>query len=140
MVEAKTVVAGEQGAVGADELFPREREQDRSETGRVIRWDEAGDGAAMEQSAFDGSPLEDRALAGLQAVDAGREERSEGRGDCLFTCVRIVGQHREHLLHEERIALGRNEHPFAQPGRQVVLAQQFVDEALRQRRRRVLRA
>ena len=85
----------------------------------------------MEQSAFDGSPLEDGALAGLQAVDAGREERSEGRGDCLFACVRIVGQHREHLLHEERIALGRNEHPFAQPGRQVVLAQQLVDEALR---------
>ncbi|TML16522.1 MAG: hypothetical protein E6G31_02120, partial [Actinobacteria bacterium] len=49
MVEAKAVVAGEQGAVGADELLSRQREQDRSETGRLIRWDEVGDGAAMEQ-------------------------------------------------------------------------------------------
>ena len=85
----------------------------------------------MEQPAFDRGALEDRALGGLEAVDAGREERGDRRGDCLHTGVGIVRQHREQLLHEQRIALGRSEHPFAQLRRQIVLAEQFVDEGLR---------
>ena len=79
MVEAKAVVAGEQGAVGAHELFPPQREQVTAETGRS-EWDESRRRRRDEESSFD-APAGGPPLAGRQAVDARCEQRLDRRRD-----------------------------------------------------------
>ena len=131
VVEAKAVVAGVAGAVGPDELLPHEREQDRADAGPVPVLEQRGDRAAMEQAPLHRRPLEGAAFVGLEPVDARGEERVDRRRHLVLAGPRIVGQHREHLLDEERVALGRLDDPPAEPGRQVVLPEQRVDEAVR---------
>ena len=67
--------------------------------------------AAMEEPPLDRGALDDRTLLGLEAVDARREQRLDRRRHGRVGCLRVVGEHREQLLDEERIALGRLDDP-----------------------------
>ena len=49
--------------------------------------------------------------SGSEPVDAGGEERVDRRRHLVIAGPRIVGQHREQLLDEERVALGRLDDP-----------------------------
>ena len=70
--------------------------------------------AAVEQPAFDRSALEHRPLVRLEPVDAGREQRLDRRRHGVVCGVGIVGEHREHLLDEQRVALGRVDDAIAE--------------------------
>ena len=67
----------------------------------------------MEQPTLDRGALQHRALPRLEAIDPGREERLDRRRHALVRRLGIVGEHREHLLDEQRIALGGVDDPIA---------------------------
>ena len=66
--------------------------------------------AAHEEPAHRGCTLDQRALRRRQAVDARCDERLERVGDALGACTRALREHPDHLLDEERVALGLREH------------------------------
>ena len=84
----------------------------------------------MEDLALDRAPLEHAALLGLEMVDAGGEQRLDGRRhDDLG--IRRVAEHRDHLLDEEGIPAGSAEDSAAKavvdlPAREPVVDQQLA--------------
>jgi hypothetical protein len=74
---------------------------------------EGGDGSAVEDPSFHGSPLEHGALGRVELVEAGGEERLDRRRH-LHGPVAAVADEGEHLLEEERVALGGLHDPLAQ--------------------------
>ena len=131
MVEPEAVVALVERAVGSEQLLPREGEQRAAQPIGLVRGQKLGDGAAVEQPTFDRSALQHRALPRLEAIDPGREERLDRRRHRLVRSLRIVGEHGEHLLDEQRIALGGVDDPVAKRGSDVPAVQQPVDQMLR---------
>ena len=83
-------------AIGADEALARERR----EVARGVR------AAHVEAHALDGGALEDVALVGVEALDAGGEDRLDARRQRA-----LVGSHRDELLEEQRVALGAPHDP-----------------------------
>jgi hypothetical protein len=110
--EAVADLAGDLGRRGADELPPRERREAVVEVRGVEGRQQPRDRAAVERPALDRRAVEDGALGGRKAVDACREQRLDRRGRPGRDLARLV-EHRDHLLEEERVALGRREQPRA---------------------------
>ena len=98
----------------------------------------------MEDLAFDRAPLEDGAVLAAEPVEAGGEQSLDGgwQGELGQLARRrqravpaeqqpLVDEHGDHLLDEERVALGRigdsNAHVVGELGR----AEQVRDQALR---------
>jgi hypothetical protein len=131
MVEAKGVVALEERAVGSKKFLSCEGEEDAAESLRVLRRQEFRDGAAVEQPPLHRSALKHRALTRLEPVDAGGQERMNRCGQGLVCGLGVVGEHREHLLDEQRIALGCVDDAFAEPRRDVTTVHQPADQILR---------
>ena len=83
--------------------------------------------------------LEHRPLARLEAVDARREKRVNRRRHGLVCGVGIVGEHGEHLLDEERVALGRVDDAIAERGSDQPRRRRAPRSAPRTRRRSTAR-
>ena len=113
VVEPEAVVALVERAVGAEQLLPREGEQRAAQPIGLVRGQKLGDRAAVEQPTFDRGALQHRTLPRLEAIDPGREERLDRRRHRLVRNLGIVGEHGEHLLDEQRIALGGVDDPVA---------------------------
>jgi hypothetical protein len=128
VVEAKAVVAGEERAVRADELLAGEGEQRATEARAVLQ--QRLDGSAVEEPALDRCALHHSALLGLEAVDARREKRLDRGWNGVRAGAWIVGKHGEHLLDEQRVALGGLHDPAANLLGDILFAQESVDELL----------
>jgi hypothetical protein len=124
VVEAEGVLSRELGLVRADQALAHERGQPRR---HLPVGGERVDRSAVEDLALDRSPLEHRALARLELVEAGGEKRAQGgrNGDIAFG----LACHRRHLGQEERVAAGG----AGDPPKQVVV------EAVRQELRCLFR-
>ena len=76
--------------------------------------EERGDRAAMEEPTLDGSTLDDRPLGIREAVDAGGEQRLQRRRHLQVRS--ILGERRDELFDEQRIALGGLHDPLDRLG------------------------
>ena len=109
MREAEGVLAGELGAVGADELLLHQRQQVRL---RALGLREHPRARRVEAAPFDRRVAQHRALAGLEAVDARREHGLQRRRQRRLL---LLGLGRHELLEEQRVALGRVDDPAGEP-------------------------
>src|SRR5579884_1303426 len=99
MPEAERLVSGELRALGPDELLADERLEPLRDVRLAGR--ERLDAAAVEDLALDRPALEDVALGELEIVEPRREQRVDRRRHD-DVARRRLGEHREHLLDEER--------------------------------------
>ena len=98
----------------------------------------------MKEAALDGAALEDPALRRLELVDPRREQRVDRGRDGDVPAAGILDE-RDHLLDEERVALGRVADPLLQTGGERAVAEEPLQqlfrlvrvERLEQERRRV---
>ena len=102
MPEPEGVVVRQRPLVGTHELLAHQPHQLRG-----IAFERL-DGGAVEDRALDGAAGERRALGCGELVEPGGEKRAD-RGRHLDVAGRRVAHHRRHLLHEQRVALGRGE-------------------------------
>ena len=130
VVEAEAVVALVERPVRPEQLLARQGEEDAAQPVRAVRRQELRDRAAVEQPPLDRSALEHRPLTRLEPVDAGREERLNRRRHGVVCCLGIVGEHGEHLLDEQRVALGRVDDAIAERGSDVAVVHQPLDQIL----------
>ena len=130
MVEAEAVVAGEEGAVRAHELLARQREQGSTEACELPSGQELGHGLDVEEPPLDRGTLENGALLGLETVDARGEQRLDRRRNGVLGGIWIVEEHGQHLLDEERVALGVLHDPAADLRGQAHAERQVVDQRL----------
>ena len=110
--EAKAVVAGERGLVGSDQLLADERHQVGGQRAAGLFRQELRDRTPVEAPALDGTALDHRPLAGLEAVDACRQQRLD-RGRDRQPVAGLVEPVGEHLLDEERVPLRARDDPGA---------------------------
>ncbi len=83
----------------------------------------------MERLTLDGCALEHPALLGVQAVQPGREQSLDSRRNRdLSRAVVVMGEHREHLLEKERVAVGRGGDPCLRLGCQAGSGRQGADQ------------
>ena len=104
VAEAEAVLTRELRGVGADQLAAHERGQPRRHL-RLLRAERL-DGAAVEDLALDRAALEHPPLAGVELVEAGGEQRLQGRRH--LDLVARLTRHRQHLADEQRVAAGRS--------------------------------
>ena len=130
MAEPEGVVTLVERTIGPDQLLAREGEQRASETLRTLR-QQLRDRGSMEQTALDRRSLQHGSLVRLQPVDARRQERMDRCRHRLVGGVGVVGEHCQHLLDEEWVAIGRADDPVPQRCRDG----RVVHKALDQRRR-----
>ena len=97
MTKSESVVASR-----LDEILPNESEQLLIEFWAHFGWEQLQDGRAMEHSSLDSGPLEDGALAGIEAIDSGCEQRMDARWQGGVSTFRLE---REELFEKERISL-----------------------------------
>ncbi len=127
--EAKTVLSWEDRACGLDELLPRKRHQARSDGAAVGTAHQLADRAAPELLADDGRPLDHGALVGRQAIEPCREQSMNRGRDCEVAGRRpVLGDHREQLLDEERVALRSLGNPAQQRLFDLGLASQMAEQ------------
>ena len=102
--EAERILARELRLVGPHELLAHQR----AEAGHRLELlrGESLHSPAMEDSAFDGTPLEHAALGGVQLVEARRQQRLDRRWNRHVAVVRLHDE-RHHLLNEQRVAFRR---------------------------------
>ena len=130
VAEAKAVVGGEEGAIGAEELLANEAQEMHADAFPHVDGEELRDRAAVEQPPFDGCSREYVPLLLVQPVDPGRQERLDRRRDDEFL-VRSFRLHGEDVLDEERVPLGCRDDPLARVVAQVSLAFEVPDQPLR---------
>jgi hypothetical protein len=99
MPEAEAVLSGELRAVGTNQLPPDERGEPRGH--RQVGRGECLHRSAVEDLALDRAPLEDRALVGVELVEACAQQRTERRRDVDRP---VFSRHCQHLGQEERVA------------------------------------
>ena len=102
MTKTERVVAGQLRAVRADEFLPDERHQLRPHVRLVGR--QGFDAAPVEDLPLDRPALQHASLGRLELIEARRKERLDRRWHHDVAVGRF-GDHRQHLLHEERVAL-----------------------------------
>ena len=90
VVETEAVVALVKRPVGPQHLLARQGEEDAAQPVRAGRRQQLRDRAAMEQPPLHRSALEHRPFSGFEPVDAGGEERLDGRRHGLVCGVGIV--------------------------------------------------
>src|SRR5262245_15443608 len=105
--EAEGVLPGEYRAVRTDHLLADEREEMRSQGGAFSFRREEGDRAAPKLPADDGGSFDQRTLRGLQTVEAGSEQSMNRRRNRELRRWFPGLDHREHLLDEQRVSIGR---------------------------------
>ena len=146
MAEAERVLPGEVGPVRPDQLLARQREETARDVGAQSFRGQRRDRSGVEDLALHGAALDDCALLRVQPVQAGREQELDRRRNghvrevldrapraVLEPQQSVVDQHREHLLDEQRVALGRLEDPGPGGWRDLGTA----EEVVHQRRRRL---
>ena len=139
--EPERVLARELRTVGPDQLLAREREQARSHLRAQPLGHERRHRAGVEHLALHRAAFHHRALLGIEAVQARGEQQLDGRrhrevGQILGRAPHlpvesqqaVVDQHADHLLDEQRVTVGRREDALASRRRQVVLAEQVVEQ------------
>jgi hypothetical protein len=104
MPEPKCFLVGKRGDTRPHELLPHEPEQPR----RYIQivGCQCSDRPAVEHLALDGATLERRTLPSRELVEPCCEQRLDRRRHRDFP--RRFLEHREHLLDEQRVAVGRS--------------------------------
>ena len=90
----------------------------------------------MEDAALDRAALEHAALGGVELVEARGQQRLDRRRHGHVAVARLLDE-RDHLLDEQRVALGRLADPVAQV---VVEVGEALDHQLRSRPGRAARA
>ena len=106
MPEAEAVFLGEDRRCGLDELLAREHHQVRAGCLSFLDRCQCGECAAPEFLADHGRAFDEGPLLGLEPVETGREQRVDRRRDRESARRRAgLGQHRQHLLDEERVPL-----------------------------------
>jgi hypothetical protein len=141
--EAEGVLPADLGAVGADELLAHERLQRARDPRPDVGRRELGDRAPPERPPDDRCALGDRALLGLQAIQAGREQRVDGGRDrdprqvvgerpapVELVQDAVVDQHPDGLLDEQRVALGHLGDPRPRLDGHLRAAHEAADEAV----------
>ena len=92
------------GPVGADQPLARERDEARARSrGARRRGSERRQRPGMKRAALDRGALQQRPLAGLEAVDARGEHRLDARRQLAVVLAGVDG---DELLDEQRVALG----------------------------------
>ena len=71
--ESIPVVTRKLSAIGAHELLVHERQKDGADVGPHVRWDQLGDRAAMEETAFHRGALHHRPFWWRERIEARRE-------------------------------------------------------------------
>ncbi len=123
------LLTGEHRFVGVDQFLSLQTAEAGLDErpGRLA--DEVLDAAPEEHLSDHGAATDHRALRGGQPVEARGEERQDGGRDrdralvadghpgAGFVTAKdaLVDQHRDHVLHEQRVALGRFDDPGTQP-------------------------
>ena len=136
VAKTECVVAGEQGLLGANEILADERHQPAVDLSFLRR--QRNHRAAVEHMTLNGASLQHTALGIVELVEPRREQRLNGRrnGDLSRSVpVAAVGEHREHLADEERVAAGCLEDPLAQPRVDLRAGGEPLDQLLRLVRR-----
>ena len=87
-------------------------------------------GASPELLADHGCAFQRGALRGLEPVESGREQRLDRRRHLHGRRV-VLGEHRDHLLDEERVAFGCVRDPSPRVGRERPFRGELVEEELR---------
>ena len=144
MPEPERVLASELRPVRPDQLLAGQCQQPGPNVRARRLLAERRDGPGMEHLALDRSALDHRALVGVEPVQARGQEQVDRRrhGDvrqildrsprtALESEEAVVDQHREHLLDEERVALGGLEDPVTRDLRDVGSPEEVVDELRR---------
>ena len=131
MAKPKAVFSFEDRRARLDELLARERHQRVPAESRSASGVQVGDGSASELLADHRCSLDHCALLGVETVQAGREESVDRRRDREIRRARpVLGEHCEHLLDEERIALGRIGDAGEELSAQLGLALQELEKGL----------
>src|SRR5207342_3133026 len=107
MTKAEALVFGKGRRSGADELLAHEGREMRLDAVSYGLRRELGDRPSVEHLAFYCAALHHHAHVAVEQIDARLQERLDRRwnDDVLATAL---AHHREHLLHEERVAGGCN--------------------------------
>jgi hypothetical protein len=116
--EAVAGLAGQLLARGPDQLTALERGEGGVEPRPLGRRQQLGDGRMVEVAALDGGAVDHRPLGRGQRVDARGQQRLD-RGRRPGAARRRLGAHRDHLLEEQRVALGGGQQALALLDRQV---------------------
>ncbi len=139
------VVGGHPVIRRPDELLATQRRQVLAQ-GRLQRLgNELVDGRFREHQPDHRGRLDDRSFLSAQQVETGGDQRLDRWWNDEFGHVRraphaLIGQHPDHLLDVERIALGGLDHPTPDLVGQRRVAEQPVDEQLPRRPRSTARA
>src|SRR6266511_4313662 len=150
MPEPERVFAWKICPVGPDELLAHERLKVAADLCAQLGRRQRRDGSEVEDPALDRRALDDGALLIAQPVEPssqqGLDRRRHGylgqiaRGDPASVSAleeAVVDQHRERLLDEERIALGRLGHALAHFFCKLGSPEQVSDQRLQENRGRV---
>ena len=118
VAKAKGILAGRLAPLGPDELLADEPREDVIEDQVRPRGREVAHRAEVEHPTLDRRPFEDDSLVVGEPVDARRQQQVDRRRDANVRHVAdhapscalaaqdaLVDEHRDHLLHEQRIAL-----------------------------------
>ena len=123
--------SGKIESAGLDELLPRQRHQARCGRSPLLLRRELGDGAAPELLANDCGAFDHGPLLRLEPVEAGGEKSVDRRRNREVVRGRaVLGQHREHLLDVERVALRGLCDPREEVGRELRLPAQELEQRL----------
>ena len=109
----RLVVQEQPVGIGTDQVLPHERSQHRPELHVHMLGHERLQSAVVEHAPDDGSALQHRALGRLELVEAGGEQRLDRRRHADVP-VGGVPDERDHLLDEQRVALGAAPDPLTE--------------------------
>ncbi len=125
VAEAVRLVVDHHGALGPDEVLAHEHHQ--AAVGLRILRRERHDRAAVEDLALHRAALEHASLARLELVEARSQQRLDRRRHRDVPHP-LLGEHRNHLLDEERVAAGGLEDPLAQRRVESLVRQEGLDQ------------
>ena len=112
VLEAVGVVSLEQRPVRVDQLAPHEPLEVGSERGPLRVRRQSRQCRLVEHPALHRSALHHPPFLAVQPVEPRGQERLDGQRDVGAGGL-VLAQHRQHLLDEQRVALGRRDHPLA---------------------------
>jgi hypothetical protein len=127
--KSKNVFPGEVRPLGADQALAREGEQVAARARAHVVRAEVGDGAPLEDLARDRGQFDHRTLFGGETVEASGEKGLDRRGHPQLAAV--LCREGDHLLDEERVALGDLDDPVALAFGQLRLSEKVGDQHLR---------
>ncbi len=130
VAEAKRLLVRHERGLGANELLTHEARQLFVELGPELRRDKLDHGPSMEDLALDGSVADDQPFLVGEQIEAGLQQRMNGRRHDDVAVAVALSHHRNHLLDVERVPFGRSCDALSRALAQRRLAEQVLDQVL----------